>query len=81
MAATGVLDAGAARAGRARAPLARLLRLAPDADALLRLGALLRPPPAPADAAARVAERWRLSRRDAARLEAMTEAALPALGA
>jgi poly(A) polymerase len=61
--------------------LARLLRLAPDADALLRLGALLRPPPAPADAVARVAGRWRLSNRDAARLEAMTEAALPALGA
>jgi poly(A) polymerase len=61
--------------------LARLLHLAPDADALLRLGALLRPPPAPVDAVAWVAARWRLSRRDAARLEAMTGAALPALGA
>ncbi len=61
--------------------LARLLHLAPDADDLLRLGALLRPPPAPVDAVAWVAARWRLSRRDAARLEAMTGAALPALGA
>ncbi len=61
--------------------LARLLRLVPDADALLRLGALLRPPPAPADAAARVAERWRLSNRDGERLLAITRATLPELAA
>jgi poly(A) polymerase len=59
--------------------LARLLRLAPDEDALLRLGALLRPPPAPADAAARVAERWRLSNRDGERLRAITGETLPEL--
>jgi poly(A) polymerase len=61
--------------------LARLLAVAPDADPLLRLGALLRPPPAASPLARSVAERWRLSNRDAARLEAMTQAALPALDA
>jgi len=58
--------------------LARLLELAPDADPLLRLGALLRPPPAKDDAAAWVAERWHLSKRDAARLAGMTRDPLPA---
>jgi poly(A) polymerase len=61
--------------------LARLLQVAPDADPLLRLGALLRPPPAPADAAARIALRWHLSRRDAERLERLTEDELPSLRA
>jgi poly(A) polymerase len=61
--------------------LARLLVLAPDADPLLRLGALLRPPRAAPALVRTVAERWRLARRDAARLEAMTGAAPPALGA
>src|SRR5262249_5888521 len=59
--------------------LERLLGLAPDADPLLRLGALLRPPPAGPDAVATVIERWRLANRDAARLEAITGTPLPAL--
>jgi poly(A) polymerase len=58
--------------------LARLLALAPKADALLRLGALLRGQPADA---ARVAERWRLSNRDEERLLALTRDALPPLRA
>jgi poly(A) polymerase len=61
--------------------LARLLTLAPDADPLLRLGALLRPPPADPTVVRSVGERWRLSNRDAARLEAMAGTALPALAA
>jgi poly(A) polymerase len=65
----------------ADARLARLLAAAPDADPLLRLAALLRPPPASAGLAATVAARWRLSNHDAERLIALTEAALPALAA
>jgi poly(A) polymerase len=61
--------------------LERLLTAAPDADPLLRLAALLRPPPASAGAAPAVAARWRLSNHDADRLAALTEAALPALAA
>jgi len=61
--------------------LRRLLALAPEADPLLRLGALLRPTPADPAVVRKVAERWRLSNRDAARLEAMTAVALPALAA
>ncbi len=61
--------------------LARLLALAPTADPLLRLGALLRPPPAAAAVAKWVAERWRLANRDAARLQALSAATLPALTA
>ena len=65
----------------AKARLARLIELAPESDALVRLGALLRPPPADPDAAERVAERWRLSNRDAERLLALTREPLPRLGA
>ncbi len=61
--------------------LARLLALSPDPDPLLRLGALLRPPPADPALVRTVAECWRFSNRNAARLEAMTAAALPALEA
>ncbi len=80
MAETGVLEQvmpGPVAPGR----LERLLALAPAADPLLRLGALLRPPPADPALVRMVAERWRLANRDAARLKAMTEAALPALEA
>jgi poly(A) polymerase len=59
--------------------LARLLAAAPDADPLLRLAALLRPPPASAGAASALAARWRLSNHDAERLATLTGAALPAL--
>jgi poly(A) polymerase len=59
--------------------LARLLALAPDADALLRLGALLRGQPD--DAVAGAAERWRLSNRDEERLLALTRETLPPLRA
>jgi poly(A) polymerase len=77
---TGVL--GEVIAGQvAPARLARLLKLAPDSDAVVRLAALLRPPPADPETAAQVAERWRLSNRDAERLLAMTREALPDLGA
>ena len=65
----------------AQTRLAGLLAAAPDADPLLRLAALLRPPPASAGAAPAVAARWRLSNHDADRLGALTEAALPALAA
>jgi poly(A) polymerase len=61
--------------------LARLLALAPEADQLLRLGALLRPPPADPSPVTNIARRWRLSSRDAARLEAIAGTALPALEA
>ncbi len=61
--------------------LARLLALAPEADPLLRLAALLRPPPADPALVRTLAERWRLSNRAATRLEAMVQAALPALEA
>jgi poly(A) polymerase len=63
------------------ARLARLLELAPDSDALVRLAALLRPPPAEPDAVEHVAERWRLSNRDAERLLAVTREPLPDLRA
>jgi poly(A) polymerase len=65
----------------ALARLARLLELAPDSDALVRVAALLRPPPADPEAAVQVAARWRLSNRDAERLLAMTREPLPDLGA
>lgn len=58
--------------------LERLIALAPDADPLLRLATLLRSNPA---GAAWVTERWRLSRRDAERLEALTSRELPSLEA
>ncbi len=61
--------------------LARLLGLAPAADPLLRLAALLRPPPSSAEVEGLVAERWRLANRDAARLEALTATPLPDLDA
>jgi poly(A) polymerase len=78
MAAGGVLDA--VLEGPAALPrLERLLVLAPEADALLRLAALLRPPPAAAGQAARVAERWRLSRADGERLLALVRDELPPL--
>jgi poly(A) polymerase len=57
--------------------LARLIDVAPDADPLVRLAALLRPPPAGLNAAAEVATRWRMANRDAARLLAMTGSDLP----
>jgi poly(A) polymerase len=65
----------------ALARLAGLIARAPDGDPLVRLGALLRPPPAAPEAAERVAERWRLSNRDALRLLALTREPLPDLGA
>jgi poly(A) polymerase len=60
--------------------LARLIEAAPESDAsdaMVRLAALLRPPPAAPEAAEQVAERWRLANRDAARLIAMTREPLP----
>jgi poly(A) polymerase len=59
--------------------LARLLALAPQADWLLRLAALLRGQAA--DAIEQVAARWRLSSRDAERLAALTQDPLPPLRA
>jgi poly(A) polymerase len=58
--------------------LARLLAMAPEADWLLRLAALLR---GQADAANQVAWRWRLSSRDAERLLMLAENPLPPLRA
>jgi poly(A) polymerase len=58
--------------------LARLLALAPEADWLLRLAALLR---GQADVAGEVASRWRLSSRDAERLLMLVEEPLPPLRA
>ena len=58
--------------------LARLLALAPQADWLLRLAALLR---GQTSAAGEVASRWRLSSRDADRLSALTGDPLPPLRA
>jgi poly(A) polymerase len=58
--------------------LARLLALAPDADWLLRLAALLQ---GQRDAAGQAASRWRLSSRDADRLLALAESPLPPLRA
>ncbi|HEX5078149.1 MAG TPA: CCA tRNA nucleotidyltransferase [Geminicoccaceae bacterium] len=57
--------------------LARLLALAPAADWLLRLAALLRGEAA--EAVAQVASRWRLSSRDAERLLALSQDPLPPL--
>jgi poly(A) polymerase len=57
--------------------LARLIEVAPESDPLVRLAALLRPPPVDPAAAQRVAERWRMANRDAARLLAMTKEPLP----
>ncbi|HEX5794645.1 MAG TPA: CCA tRNA nucleotidyltransferase, partial [Geminicoccaceae bacterium] len=54
-----------------------LLAAAPVVDPLLRLAALLRPPPAAPALAETVAERWRLSRPDASRLGALTTTPLP----
>jgi poly(A) polymerase len=59
--------------------LARLLVLAPQADWLLRLAALLRGQGA--DAIDQAASRWRLSSRDAERLLASTQDPLPPLRA
>jgi len=56
--------------------LRRLIALAPEADPLVRLAALLRPDPA---GAVWIANRWRLSRRDAERLQALTGSELPPL--
>jgi poly(A) polymerase len=61
--------------------LARLIEVAPESDPLVRLAALLRPPPAAPVAAEWVAERWRMSNRDAERLLAMTQEPLPHLDA
>jgi poly(A) polymerase len=63
----------------ALARLARLLELDPDSDPMVRLAALLRAPPADPDAAEHVAERWRLSNRDAGRLLAMSCEPMPDL--
>jgi poly(A) polymerase len=57
------------------APLARLIRAAPDSDPLLRLAALLRSAEDEASALAAVV-RWRLSNAEVARLERLTGAAL-----
>jgi poly(A) polymerase len=59
--------------------LARLIELAPDSDPLVRLAALLRPPPAAP--AQMVVDRWRMSNRDAERLLALTTDPLPELWA
>jgi poly(A) polymerase len=61
--------------------LTRLLELAPDSDAMIRLAALLRPPPADPEATEQVAARWRLANREAARLQALTREPLPDLQA
>ena len=61
--------------------LARLIELAPESDSLLRLAALLRPPPAGSAAAEKVVDRWRMANRDAARLLAITADPLPDLNA
>jgi poly(A) polymerase len=65
----------------ALARLARLIELAPDSDAMVRLAGLLRPPPTDLETAEQVAERWRLANRDAERLLAMTREPLPDLHA
>jgi poly(A) polymerase len=61
--------------------LARLLEVVPESGSLVRLAALLRPPPGGHAAAEQVAERWRMANRDAARLLAMTQEPLPDLRA
>jgi poly(A) polymerase len=75
---TGVLAQVFLAATPARDRLARLLALAPDADWLLRLAALLR---GQARAAGELASRWRLSGRDVERLLILAENPLPALRA
>jgi poly(A) polymerase len=80
MAETGVL--GEVTAGPvALERLARLLEAAPESEPLVRLAALLRPPPAAPAAAEQVAKRWRMAKRDATGLLAMTEEPLPELRA
>jgi poly(A) polymerase len=61
--------------------LTRLLEVAPESGSLVRLAALLRPPPGGPAAAEQVVERWRMANRDAARLLAMTQEPLPDLRA
>ena len=61
--------------------LARLIAVAPQSDPLVRLAALLRPPPGGPAAPEQVAERWRMANRDAARRIALTRDPLPALRA
>ena len=61
--------------------LARLIAVAPQSDPLVRLAALLRPPPGGPAAPEQVAERWRMANRDAARLLALTRDPLPDLRA
>jgi poly(A) polymerase len=66
--------------------LARLIELVPpvpmnERAALVRLAALLRPPPADPTAAATVIDRWRMSNRDAERLLALAADPLPDLWA
>jgi poly(A) polymerase len=61
--------------------LARLIELAPERDGLVRLAALLRPPPADPTATATVIDRWRMSNRDAERLLALAADPLPDLWA
>jgi poly(A) polymerase len=61
--------------------LVQLIELAPDNEPLVRLAALLRPPPAEPTAVAQVAERWRMANRDAERLLALTKEPLPDLEA
>ncbi|HFD16284.1 MAG TPA: CCA tRNA nucleotidyltransferase, partial [Rhodospirillales bacterium] len=61
--------------------LARLLELAPEADPLLRLAALLRGPEADASRVLTIAHRLRLSRRETERLLRLTTAPLPDPGA
>jgi poly(A) polymerase len=65
----------------ARARLTRLLEVGPNSDVMVRLAALLRPPPADPETAEEVAARWRLANRDADRLRGMTRDPLPELGA
>jgi poly(A) polymerase len=78
MAETGVL-AQLLPGSPAEERLARLLALAPQADWLLRLAALLRGQAV--DAIEQVAARWRLSSRDAERLAALSQEPLPPLRA
>jgi poly(A) polymerase len=61
--------------------LERLLPFEPARDPILRLAALLRPPPAAAQEAARVAQRLRFSNRERERLQALVTLPLPEPGA
>jgi poly(A) polymerase len=80
MAETGVL--GEVLSGPAALErLARLLEVAPESAPLVRLAALLRPPPANPAAAEQVSKRWRMANRDATRLLALTRDQLPDLHA